>query len=129
MNNKKLNITYWIVTGIFAAYMLFTSIGHVTNNPDAVKFIVDLGFPAYIVQFIGIAKILGIIAILIPGFPRVKDWAYAGLLFDLIGATYAVVATYGLNALTVIFMGSTIAMLFWSYYLMTKKYPLVAKQA
>ena len=129
MNSKKLNTTYWIVTGIFAAYMLFTSIGHVTNHPEAVKFVVDLGFPAYFVPFIGIAKVLGIIAILIPGYPRIKEWAYAGLLFDLVAATYAVIATYGADPLTFIFMGATIAILFWSYYLMTKKYPMVATKA
>lgn len=129
MNNKKLNTTYWIVTGIFAAYMLFTSIGHVTNHPEAVKFVTDLGFPAYFVPFIGIAKVLGIIAILIPGYPRIKEWAYAGLLFDLVAATYAVIATYGSEPLTFIFMGAAIAMLFWSYYLMTKKYPMTAVKA
>ena len=42
--------------------------------------------PAYLISFLSIAKILGVIAILIPGFPRIKEWAYAGLMFDLIGA-------------------------------------------
>ncbi len=48
-----------------------------------------LGFPTYIVPFVGVAKLLGIVAILVPGFPRFKEWAYAGLIFGLIGAIYA----------------------------------------
>ena len=51
-----------------------------------------LGYPKYIIPFLGVAKLLGVIAILIPGFPRIKEWAYAGLAFDLIGATYSIVA-------------------------------------
>jgi hypothetical protein len=49
-----------------------------------------LGYPIYFVPFIGVAKVLGVIAILIPGYPRIKEWAYAGLTFDLIGATYSI---------------------------------------
>ena len=49
-----------------------------------------LGYPTYFILFTGVAKVLGIIAILIPGFPRIKEWAYAGLMFDLIGAIYSV---------------------------------------
>ena len=49
-----------------------------------------MNFPAYMIPFLGVAKLLGVIAILVPGFPRIKEWAYAGLIFDLIGATYCV---------------------------------------
>jgi uncharacterized membrane protein YphA (DoxX/SURF4 family) len=48
-----------------------------------------LGYPYSVLTFLSVAKILGIIAILIPGFPRLKEWAYAGFTFDLIGATFA----------------------------------------
>jgi uncharacterized membrane protein YphA (DoxX/SURF4 family) len=53
----------------------------------------EIQMPAYLLPFVGIAKILGVIAILIPGKPRLKEWAYAGLTFDLLGATYAVAAS------------------------------------
>jgi hypothetical protein len=52
-----------------------------------------VGVPLYLIPFIGIAKVLGVIAILIPGFPKLKEWAYAGLFFDLIGATYSICAS------------------------------------
>ncbi|MEO8087494.1 MAG: DoxX family protein [Bacteroidota bacterium] len=94
---KKAKTLYLIFTSLFAALMIFTSIGDVTNNDEAIKFMNDhLQYPVYIIPFIGWAKILGVIAILIPGFPRIKEWAYAGLAFDLIGATYSVIAIDGL---------------------------------
>jgi hypothetical protein len=51
-----------------------------------------LGYPLFFIPFIGVAKFLGVLAILVPGFPRIKEWAYAGLFFDLIGATYSILA-------------------------------------
>lgn len=56
-------------------------------------FVKGLGYPAYFIQLLGIGKALGSIAILIPGLNKtVKEWAYAGLFFDLIGATYSGIA-------------------------------------
>jgi uncharacterized membrane protein YphA (DoxX/SURF4 family) len=90
---KKTNILYWIFTIVFAGMMLFTAIPNVTNAPDSVKFMHDfLGYPLYFIPFIGVVKVLGVIAILIPGYPRIKEWAYAGLFFDLIGAVYSVMS-------------------------------------
>ena len=76
---KKANIFFWIITGLFSAFMLFSAIPDIVVTPDAVKFISSLGYPTYIIPFLGIAKLLGIIAILIPGFAGIKEWAYAGL--------------------------------------------------
>lgn len=92
MSPKATKILFWIVNGLFAALMLFSAIPDIINAPDAVKFMTILGYPTYFTPFIGVAKVIGVIAILIPGFPRLKEWAYAGLCFDLIGATYSVIA-------------------------------------
>jgi len=90
---KKTKITYWIFTGLFAAFMVFSSVPDVLSNDEAVRFMTSLGYPPYFIPFIGVAKLLGVIAILVPrGFPRIKEWAYAGLFFDLIGATYSLIA-------------------------------------
>lgn len=86
---KKIKIVYWIVTGLMAAFMLMASIPDVLQIPEAVAIFTHLGYPPYLLPFIGIAKILAVIAILLPGFPRLKEWAYAGLVFDLIGALYS----------------------------------------
>jgi hypothetical protein len=73
--------------------MLFSAIPDVFSNPVAVKGMHgELGYPVYFIPFIGVAKLLGVIAILVQRFPRLKEWAYAGLFFDLIGATYSIAA-------------------------------------
>jgi uncharacterized membrane protein YphA (DoxX/SURF4 family) len=89
MNEKKAKVIYWIITGLMAAFMLLASIPDALMLPDAVTFFKHLGYPSYLLPFIGIAKILGVFAILVPGFPRLKEWAYAGLVFDVIGAFYS----------------------------------------
>lgn len=86
---KKTNTIYWISTIVFAALMIMSAVPDVLKLPDALKFMAMLGYPLYFTVFIGWAKILGSIAILVPGFPRIKEWAYAGLAFDLIGAVYS----------------------------------------
>lgn len=88
---KTNKILYWVFTVIFAVFMAWSGVGGVKPGPDAIAFMHDgLGFPVYFIQFISIAKILGSIALLIPGLRTIKEWAYAGLFFDLIGAFYSV---------------------------------------
>ena len=95
---KRTNILYWTFTGFFGAFMLFSAIPDMLVVPDAVAFVSNkLGYPKYIIPFLGVAKILGVIAILVPGFPRIKEWAYAGLFFDLLGATYSGICVDGLQ--------------------------------
>lgn len=87
---KKINILYWVFTGLFAAFMLMSGIQNAMVTKESVDVFTALGYPQYLVAFMGVAKILGVIAILIPGYPRIKEWAYAGLFFDLAGATYSI---------------------------------------
>lgn len=95
---KKTKTIYWIITIVFALFMAFTAVPDVMLVPDAVKFMTHLGYPNYFTVFIGVAKILGCIAIVIPGYYRVKEWAYAGLFFDLAGAIYSIICTGGVDA-------------------------------
>ncbi|MFI5136274.1 MAG: DoxX family protein [Sphingobacteriales bacterium] len=95
---KKTNIIYCIATGILLALMLFSAIGSfMPPNPDGIKMMHAIGYRPYIIQFLAVAKILGIIAILAPGFPRIKEWAYAGFAFDLMGATYSMAVNLPFN--------------------------------
>lgn len=116
---KKTKILYWIVTGIFAAFMLFSAIPDIMVVPDAITLITGLGYPKYIIPFLGWAKLLGVIVILIPGFRRIKEWAYAGLFYDLLGATYSGIAKEGFQP-QMAFMILPIGFLFLSYYLWHK---------
>lgn len=117
---KKTTIAYWVITGLFAAFMLFSAIPDILLSPEAVTMITGLGYPKYFIVFIGLAKVLGSIAILIPNFNRIKEWAYAGLFFDLIGAVYSMIAKEGFQ-LQMTFMVLPISFLFLSYYLWHRK--------
>ena len=86
---KSTKIAYWIFTILLIVLMLFSAIASLRPNPDGVALMKHLGYPYNVLTLLSIAKILGIIAILVPGFPRLKEWAYAGFTFDLVGAIYA----------------------------------------
>ncbi len=103
---KRTRILYWIFTILFAGLMLFSAIPDMMVTPEAVAFMNHLGYPNYFISFIGFAKLAGIIAILVPGYPRLTEWAYAGLFFDLFGAVYSQIATDG-------FMVPMLFMLVW----------------
>ena len=87
MNGRT--ILYWVVTGLMAALMLMASIPDVTQSETAVAAFTHLGYPVYLLPFIGVAKIAGVVAVLLPSPRRLKEWAYAGLVFDLTGALYS----------------------------------------
>lgn len=85
-------VGYWITTGIVAFIMGASGLADLIAFPEAVQFFLDLGYPEYIVRFIGLAKFLGAVAIVAPKFPRLKEWAYAGIVIDLTGAAYSHIA-------------------------------------
>lgn len=95
---KSTKIIYWVTTGLFAAFMIFSAIPNIMVNAASKQFLTDhLGYPEYFIPFIGVAKLLGAVGILIPSFKKLKEWAYAGLFFDLIGATYSNIMVDGFN--------------------------------
>ena len=90
---KKVNIYYWICTGILIPALGIGSILGIISHPASVEPFTHLGYPAYLAPFFGVARILGLIAIVSPGYPRLKEWAYAGLTYDIIGAIYSQITT------------------------------------
>ncbi|SDZ81035.1 DoxX-like family protein [Thalassobacillus cyri] len=114
---KKISITYWISTGLLTALMLFSAITNILSHPDAVTLFDHLGYPAYLIPFIGVAKLLGVIAILVPGFPRITEWAYAGFAIDITGAMYSTLAVGDpVSSFLIFYM-----LLFGSYFFYHKK--------
>ncbi len=96
MQPKTINVLYWVFTILFAALMIFSSYGSILVNEDARKLIHEqLGYPEYFIPFTGWAKLIGSIIILIPGLKTVKEWAYAGLFFDLAAVVYSSIALAG----------------------------------
>lgn len=93
---KKTKTLYWIFTILFSLLMIFSSVGGVQPSEQALELLhKGMGYPVYFIQFISIAKLIGAITILLPGFNKIKEWAYAGLFFDLIGAIYSGIASAG----------------------------------
>ncbi|TDO29111.1 DoxX family protein [Sediminibacterium goheungense] len=95
---KKTKLIYWITTILFSGFMIFSAIPNIMLNAESKQFLTGyLGYPEYFIPFIGVAKLLGSLAILVPSFKKIKEWAYAGLAFDLIGAMYSVIKVGGID--------------------------------
>jgi len=83
---KAGKIIYWIATAWLALGMLSTAIIQLLKTEEEVTMITRLGYPVYLLSIIGVWKILGVIAVLVPKFPLVKEWAYAGFFIAMSGA-------------------------------------------
>ena len=82
-------ITYWVTTGLVAAMSLFAAFSYLTGNSQAVEGFAHVGYPQQLRILLGIAKLLGAIALVVPGLPKLKEWAYAGFTFAWIAAFVA----------------------------------------
>jgi uncharacterized membrane protein YphA (DoxX/SURF4 family) len=89
---KRNKIIYWISTLWLALGMLSTGIVQLLKPEEEVSKITHLGYPVYFLTILGIWKILGVVAVLIPKFPRLKEWAYAGFFFAMSGAAISHIA-------------------------------------
>ncbi|UKB77359.1 DoxX family protein [Chryseobacterium sp. MEBOG07] len=85
-SQKRTKIIYWIFTLWMALGMVSTAIVQLMKNKDELANFTNLGYPAYLMTIIGVWKILGVIAILIPKRLLLKEWAYAGFFFVMSGA-------------------------------------------
>ncbi|UMQ42712.1 DoxX family protein [Chryseobacterium sp. Y16C] len=83
---KRNKIIYWFFTLWMALGMVSTAIVQLMKNKDELANFTNLGYPSYLMTIIGVWKILGVIAILIPKFPLLKEWAYSGFFFVMSGA-------------------------------------------
>jgi hypothetical protein len=82
-------IAYWVSTGLVAALSLFAGFVYLSGSPQAVEGFAHVGYPQQLRVILGIAKGLGAITLLIPGLPKLKEWAYAGFTFAWISASVA----------------------------------------
>lgn len=88
-SKKSHRIIYWIATVWLALGMLSGGIIQLIRLDEEVEMMDWLGYPEYFLTILGIWKILGVIAILIPKFPLLKEWAYAGFFFAMSGALFS----------------------------------------
>ena len=110
MNRRA--IFYWAATGLFAFAMAASGVMHVLGDPSVEAGMQSLGYPAYISLFLGIAKLLGVAALVAPVPARLKEWAYAGFAFLIIGAIFSHVSRGQLNMAAII-----VLLLFLASYL------------
>jgi uncharacterized membrane protein YphA (DoxX/SURF4 family) len=82
-------VTYWVTTGLLAALSAFAGVSYLVGSAQVVQGFAHLGYPQHLRILLGIAKVLGAIALVVPGFPKLKEWAYAGFTFAWIAAHVA----------------------------------------
>ena len=97
MSTKAKSIAYWSTT-VLTAFSMSGGVAQLARVPGVVDGFVRLGYPLYFVTILGFWKVAGAIAILVPRFPRLKEWAYAGIFFDLTGAAASCAAVGGYGA-------------------------------
>lgn len=78
--------SYWTSTGIIALAFGSGGVAYLMGAETQLRGMAELGYPAYFVTILGVCKVLGALAIVTPRFPRLREWAYAGIAFDLIAA-------------------------------------------
>jgi DoxX-like family len=94
MNVSRLrSIAYWGATLLLAVEFGVGGVTDLLHLPPFFAVLLQLGYPAYLGVILGSWKVLGVAAVLAPGLPRLKEWAYAGMVFDLTGAAGSYLAT------------------------------------
>ena|ERR1700761_2306948 len=111
---KVYKITYWVTTGFIVLIMLFTSYAYLSKAPQVMDEIRKAAFPYYMMQFLGVVKILGVIGLLFGKPSIIKEWVYAGFTFLLLGAIWLHVSTSTAPTMAILsLIGLVISYLFW----------------
>lgn len=118
---KKHNIIYWVSTSLLCFAMLGGGLGQLFRAEANVEVFEHLGFPIYFMSILGTWKVLGVIAILIPKFPLLKEWAYAGFFFAMSSACIAHIVKNDGFAFIVPIIVSILIFLSWYYRPLSKK--------
>ena len=97
-------VVYWISTAVLALELAVGGLWDVLRVPQIREVTDRLGYPAYFLVILGVWKLLGGIAVILPRFPRLKEWAYAGVVFNLTGALASHIASRVMGAGTVAYL-------------------------
>ena len=93
LRSRAHSVAYWVTTALVVSELVLGGVWDVLRVPQVRVLIERLGYPPYFLVILGIWKLLGAVALVIPRFPRLKEWAYAGVIFDLTGAVASQVAS------------------------------------
>ncbi|MCU0451462.1 MAG: DoxX family protein [Bernardetiaceae bacterium] len=123
---KRNKIIYWIATGLVCVPLLAGVVFDLLKSPEVMAGMTHLGYPEYLATILGVAKLLAVVALLYPGFPRLKEWAYAGVAIDFIGAGLSHLATGDPinNVVTPFVLFGVLMVSYWFYH--ASKAPQVA---
>jgi len=83
---RRKMIAYWTITLLLAASIMLSGIGQLMKLDGNIELVTNLGYPLYVLTILGTWKVLGAIALVVPGFPRLKEWVHAGIFFLMTGA-------------------------------------------
>ncbi len=92
MNGKVQQISYWVTTALLAFVVFSGGVADLAQRGATVEGMLQLGYPLYFVSILGFWKVLAAFALLVPRFPRLKEWAYAGIVFEMTGAAASHIA-------------------------------------
>lgn len=120
---KRVNILYWVFTGLLLPMFGIGSVIGLINHTKSAEVITSLGYPEYLSAFLSVARILALIVIFVPKYSRLKEWAYAGLAFDVIGAIYSILMVRH-SVADIIFPTIALGFVFASYFLYHKRIEL-----
>lgn len=115
MKPKTIKTTYWILTVIFCLMLIFDAIGGLIMAQEGQDALNHLHISVYLMPLFGVAKLLAVVALLQNRFARIKEWAFAGLAFNFIGAAWANAAIDGMNGF-VFLPVIVLAFMFLIYY-------------
>ena len=121
------NKSYIILKVLFSGFMLFSALGELTLNETVVQSMVYIEMPVYLLYFLGISKLLGIIALWYSPFKFLREWAYAGFTFDFLGAIYGFIATGHLVLPDIVMAPTGLLLCILTYYYWKKSNVLVER--
>jgi len=111
-STRSRTLIYWVTTLLIAAEFMVGGIMDILRLPPFFSIMVHLGYPAYFSFIIGVWKVLGAVAVLSPRFPKLREWAYAGMFFNMTGAAASHLAVgdgVGMLVAPIIFTGLVVA--------------------
>jgi len=126
---KRNKIIYWIATALLAFGMLVSGLQQILHAEEMAGMVVHLGYPPYFMDILGVWKILGVIAILLPRFKLVKEWAYAGFFFAMTGAlvSHLAIGDYSVKGIIGPIMQTVFVILSWYFRPVDRKISLIGQ--
>jgi uncharacterized membrane protein YphA (DoxX/SURF4 family) len=119
---KTNKIIYWVATLWLALGMFSTGIVQLIKQQESVDAVTRLGYPVYFLTILGVWKILGVAAVLVPGFPRLKEWAYAGFFFAMTGAAFSHVVAGAISEIFPALLLLTLTVISWYFRPANRKF-------